>query len=123
MRSVVCGRHAQEEIAAANYPKIRLISVPTKGSAAPADDFNGKWAACSPKTVGGFSAAGYFFGRELYKKLDVPIGLIHCSYGGSSCESWVNRPALDAEPKLKPMLERYDRELATLYGRDCERSL
>ncbi len=106
-------RGAKEEIAAANYPKIRLISVPTRGSAAPQDDFNGRWVECSPQTVGGFSAAGYFFGRELFKNLDVPIGLIHCSYGGSSCETWVNRSALEAEPSMKPMLDRYDRELAS----------
>ena len=106
-------RGAKEEIAAANYPKIRLISVPTRGSAAPQDDFKGHWVECSPQTVGGFSAAGYFFGRELYKNLDVPIGLIHCSYGGSSCETWVKRSVLEAEPSFKPMLDRYDRELAS----------
>ena len=106
-------RGSKEEIAAANYPKIRLISVPQKGSATPADDFSGHWAPCSPDTVRGFSAAGYFFGRDLFKNLNVPIGLIHCSFGGSSCESWVNRPALEAVPQLKAMLERYDQQLAT----------
>ncbi len=105
-------RGAREEIAAANYPKIRLISVPTRASATPREDFNGRWVECSPETVGGFSAAGYFFGRELLKNLEVPIGLINCSYGGSSCETWVNRSALEAEPSLKPMLDRYNRELA-----------
>lgn len=108
-------RGAKEEIAAANYPKIRLISVPLRGTATPQDDFNGRWAECSPQTVGNFSATGYFFGRELFKNLDVPIGLIHCSFGGSSCETWVNRAALEAEPSLKPMLDRYDREMAA-YG-------
>ena len=101
-------RGAEEEIAAANYPKIRLIGVPARGTGTPQDDFKGSWVECSPQTVGGFSAAGYFFGRELLKNLDVPIGLINCSFGGSSCETWVNRSALDAEPSLKPMLDRYD---------------
>jgi len=104
---------AKDEIAAANYPKIRLISVPQRGTATPQDDFKGRWDECSPQTVGGFSAAGYFFGRELFKNLAVPIGLIHCSYGGSSCETWVNRSVLDGEPSFKPMLDRYDRELAS----------
>jgi sialate O-acetylesterase len=107
---------ALEEIDAARYPKIRLISVPTRGSAAPQDDFKGHWEECSPETVPGFSAVAYFFGRELFTRLDVPIGLIHCSYGGSSCESWVERSALAAEPGLQPMLERYDRELAGYSG-------
>ena len=62
-------RGAKEEIAAANYPKIRLISVPTAGSAVPQDDFKGCWVECSPQTIGSFSAAGYFFGRELFKNL------------------------------------------------------
>lgn len=104
---------AKEEIAAANYPKIRLISVPQRGTAAPQDDFKGSWVECSPKTVGGFSAAGYFFGRELFKNLDVPVGLIHCSFGGSSCETWIKRSVLAAEPCFKPMLERYDQQLAS----------
>ena len=103
---------AQDEIAAAKYPKIRLISVPTRGSADPQDNFNGNWVECSPQTVEGFSAAGYFFGRELLKHVDVPIGLINCSYGGSSCESWVERSFMAAQPSLKPMLDRYDQELA-----------
>lgn len=106
-------RGAKQEIAAANYPKIRLISVPLRGTAEPQDDFNGRWVECSPQTVGDFSAAAYFFGRELFKNLDVPIGLIHSSFGGSSCETWVNRSALEAEPSFKPMLDRYDRELAS----------
>jgi sialate O-acetylesterase len=109
-------RRSLEEMDGAKYPKIRLISVPLRGSPAPQDDFKGRWVECTPETVAGFSAVGFFFGRELFEHLDVPIGLIHCSYGGSSCESWVNRSALDAEPELKPMLERYDRELAKYNG-------
>lgn len=99
--------NAKEEIAAANYPKIRLASVPTRGSQTPQEDFQGKWVECSPATVGGFSAAGYFFGRELSKSLGVPIGLINTSYGGSSCEAWVKRSVLEADPQYKPMLDRY----------------
>jgi sialate O-acetylesterase len=105
-------RRGLEEIDAAKYPKIRLISVPLRGSGTPQDDFKGRWEECSSETVAGFSAVGYFFGRELLENLNVPIGLIHCSYGGSSCESWVDRPALEAVPELLPMLKRYDKELA-----------
>jgi sialate O-acetylesterase len=104
-------RRALEEIDAAKFPKIRLISVQLHGSPKPEDDFKGHWVECNPETVAGFSAVGYFFGRDLFQQLEVPIGLIHCSYGGSSCESWVNRTALEAEPDLKPMLKHYDKEI------------
>ena len=83
---------APQEIAAANYPKIRLLTVPAKGTQEPQHDFQGQWVECSSQTVGGFSAAAYFFGRKLHQELKVPIGLIHCSWGASACEAWVKRP-------------------------------
>ncbi len=100
--------NAQEEIAAANYPQIRLLSVPCKGTQEPQQDFNGQWTECSPKTVGSFSAAAYFFGRKLHQDLKVPIGLIHCSWGGSSCEAWVKRSVLEADAQYKPLLDSWD---------------
>jgi sialate O-acetylesterase len=104
--------NAAEEIAAAKHPKIRLISVPARGSQTPLEDFQGKWVECSPATVGGFSAAGYFFGRELHQALGVPIGLINTSYGGSSCEAWVKRSVLQSDPQYKPMLDRYEQMIS-----------
>src|SRR5208283_540016 len=86
---------------------IRLISVPAKGTQEPQDDFKGKWEACSPENVGWFSAAAFFFGRELYKNLNVPIGLIHCSWGGSACEAWVKRSVLEADPQYKPLIDSW----------------
>ena len=106
--TVANSNNSEEEIKAAGYPRIRLITVPVKGTQEPQQDFQGQWAECSPQTVGGFSAAGYFFGRELYKNLDTPIGLIHCSWGGSSCEAWVKRAVLEADPQYQPLLERWD---------------
>ena len=107
-----CNR-AEEEIAAANYPQIRLVSVPTVGTQEPQNNFKGRWAQCSPKSVGGFSAVGYFFGRELYRNLNVPIGLIHCSWGGSSCEAWVKRSRLQADPQYRELLAKWDHDCAT----------
>ena len=96
------GNNAAAEIAGANYPNIRLITVPNVVGMTPADTFNGKWDVCSPQTVGangwgGFSAVGYFFGRTLNKDLNVPIGLIHTSWGGTPAESWVSGAALKAK--------------------------
>ena len=99
-------KDAKKEIEAANYPKIRLFTVEKKNVPAPADDCKGHWAECSPATLGkdgwgGFSASAYYFGRELHKQLNVPIGLIHTSWGGTPAELWTSAKALEAEPKLK----------------------
>ncbi|MGA2065406.1 MAG: sialate O-acetylesterase [Thermoguttaceae bacterium] len=84
---------AKEEIAAANYPQIRLMLVPKTQVPAPAKDVKADWVECSPKTVaaggwGGFSAALFYFGQRLHKELDVPVGLIDSSWGGSPIEPW-----------------------------------
>jgi len=104
---------SQAEIAAAKYPKIRLISVPVRGTQEPQSDFKGRWAACTPQTAARFSAVGYFFGRRLHQELKVPIGLIHCSWGGSACEAWVRRSVLESDPQFKPLLDRWKRVVAT----------
>ena len=69
---------------------------------------------CSPETVGGFSAAGYFFGRELHKELKQPVGLIHTSWGGTPAEAWTSPVALQENPGLEPILTRYKKALAVL---------
>jgi sialate O-acetylesterase len=95
------------EKAAATFPNIRLISVPNVGTQEPQWNFNGKWAACSPDTVGNFSAVGYFFGRQLHQTLGVPVGLINNAWGGSAAEAWVRRDKLAANETLKPLMERW----------------
>ena len=92
------------ESLAARFPKIRLISVPQLGTQEPQDDFKGRWEPCTPQSVRGFSAVGYYFGRQLYETLDVPIGLIDDAWGGSAAEAWVRRDALEADPKYAPLL-------------------
>jgi len=106
--------NAKEEIAAANYPQIRLFTVTRKVADKPQDDCTGKWVACSPETAGSFSAAGYFFGRELHKELKQPIGLIHTSWGGTAAEAWTSPVALQENPNLEPILKRY-KEAAAVY--------
>ncbi|MGE3821610.1 MAG: sialate O-acetylesterase [Isosphaeraceae bacterium] len=96
------------ESLAADYPKIRFISVPQVGTQEPKDDFNGKWEVCSPSTVKQFSAVGYFFGRQLHQTLGVPIGLIDDAWGGSACEAWVRRDLLQKDEKYAPLLARWE---------------
>jgi sialate O-acetylesterase len=91
----------------ANYPQIRLITVPRVGTQEPQYDFEGQWEECSGDTVGGFSAVGYFFGRQLHQTLNVPIGLINNAWGGSAAEAWVRRDLLEADSRYAPLLERW----------------
>jgi sialate O-acetylesterase len=104
--------NAEQEIADANYPNVRLFTVKRTVAEKPQSDCSGSWTPCSPETVPGFSAVGYFFGRELYKKLGVPIGLIHSSWGGTPAEAWTRRGVLEADPEFKPILTRYEEAVA-----------
>ncbi len=106
--SVAGSNDADLEIRAANFPGIRLITVPNRGTQEPQQDFHGRWEICSPHTVGGFSAVGYFFGRQLNQTLGVPIGLINDSWGGSACEAWIPREKLAADPEYKPLMEHWE---------------
>lgn len=110
--SVKNSNHADLEIASANYPDIRLISVPQVGTQEAQDNFNGKWESCSPKTVGKFSAVGYLFGRRLHSTLGVPIGLINNAWGGSSAEAWVPRDVLEAHGGYTELLASWDAKSA-----------
>jgi sialate O-acetylesterase len=101
--TVTNSKDAKAEIAAAKYPNIRLFTVTKKKAVEPQTDCQGKWVECSPETVPGFSAVAYFFGRQLYKDLNVPIGLIHTSWGGTAAELWTSRKTLEADPDLKSL--------------------
>jgi sialate O-acetylesterase len=88
------------EIAAAHWPKIRLILVHKVVSDRPLSDVQGSWGECTPQTMAQFSAAAYFFGREILQKIGVPVGLVGIYYGGSNGQAWVRRAALEADPDL-----------------------
>ena len=104
--------NAEQEIAEAGYPKIRFFYVTRKVADKPQSDCEGSWSECSPETVPGFSAVAYFFGRELHKQLNVPIGLIHTSWGGTPAEAWTRREVLEADADFAPILKRYDDAVA-----------
>ncbi len=93
------------ETATAKYPRIRLISVPQVGTQEPQDDFKGSWTECSPQTIPGFTAVGYFFGRSLHQILNVPVGLINNAWGGSAAEAWVRRDVLEKDPRFNRLME------------------
>lgn len=93
-----------------NFHNIRLFTVEKHASDQPLNEFNKTipWDCCSPDTVKEFSAVAYFFGRELSKKLNVPIGLINTSWGGTPCEAWISRAAMDEVAELAPLLQHWD---------------
>ena len=97
-----------EAIKTANYPSIRLFSVPRKATVSPQSDVDSKWVECSPTTVANFTGVGFFFGRDLHKNLKVPIGLIDSSVGGTPAEAWTSREALLAEDSLKHYVENLE---------------
>ncbi len=110
--TVAASLNAAQELASANYPKIRLFTVARKVSDKPLEDCEGLWQECSPQTVSGFSAVAYFFGRQLHQERGVPVGLINSSWGATPVESWTSRQALQSEPSVKPLLDQWDRMVA-----------
>ena len=85
---------SDSEIKSANYPKVRMYNVKKALSIKPLNDTGGKWVSAVGKNIIDFSAAGYFFAKNLHLSLDVPIGIIHSSWGGSNIQSWTNKNVL-----------------------------
>lgn len=97
--------NADQEIAAADYPSIRLFTVEKDVQGQPvADVKSGTWQTCSPQSIPPFSAVGYFFGRMLHQQLHIPIGLINSTWGGTDIESWISRKGFESEPYYKWLL-------------------
>ena len=97
---------AKKDIAAAKFPNIRLFTCPRRPSGQPESDINAAWRVCSPGTVAYFSAAAYFFGREIHKELKVPVGLVNTSWGGTRIEPWTPIEGFEAVPKLASHVKR-----------------
>jgi sialate O-acetylesterase len=99
--------------------RIRVITVPHVGTQEAQQDFKGQWEICTPDSIKQFSAVGYFFGKQLAETLDVPIGLIDDSWGGSACEAWIDRKVLAKHEDLKE-LEAAWTEFEKSYDYDAE---
>ena len=103
--TVVRSSNAEKEIAAAQHPLIRHIKVPWRQSNIPLDNFDSKWEVCSPETVGEFTACGYFMARHLQKELDVPIGLVNSTWGGTRIEPWTPLVGFERVEKLRDIYQ------------------
>jgi sialate O-acetylesterase len=97
---------ADKEVQEADFPQIRLFTVAKNTSTTPQQDCTGQWKICSPQTVGPFSAVGYLFGREIHQKLNVPVGLINTSWGGTPAEAWTSQKTLKSFENYKPILQQ-----------------
>jgi len=92
--------NAEDEKAAADLPLIRLFTEESGSAETPQSLGKGAWKICSPNSVSSFSATLYFFGREIHRSLDVPVGLVNSSVGGTPIESWIDVEAQALSPEL-----------------------
>ncbi|MFL6282593.1 MAG: sialate O-acetylesterase [Pyrinomonadaceae bacterium] len=108
---------AREEVAHADYPRIRLFQVPKIAATSPRTTVNARWLVCNPTNIaaggwGGFSAVAYFFGRRLHEELNVPVGLIHTSWGGTAAEGWVSPETLSELKEFVPAVNNLEKTWA-----------
>lgn len=104
-----------KEVANANHPQIRYFKVPLEPSVDPHTGLRWElatgWIVCSPETVGAFSAVAFFFARELNRELEIPIGLVNSSWGGTPVESWMSADALAGDPHFENVKRRWEERL------------
>jgi sialate O-acetylesterase len=97
---------AATEVPQADYPQIRLFTVPRKIALSPqGDTLPAHWQICTPDNAKGFSAVAYFFARQIHRKLEVPVGVVESAWPGTAIEDWIAPEALQANPDLAPVLE------------------
>ena len=118
---------SDNEVADALHRNIRLFQITNDLSPEPRDDCEGRWEVCRPSTIGDFTAAGYFFGRRIMRELDVPIGLINASWGGTTVEAWMSIEAQNHCAEFrnildhwKPVLEKKPPEVLAFYRNMAE---
>jgi sialate O-acetylesterase len=95
---------AANAIAAAGLPRLRLFDARMWAAPKPLTDVVGRWAESGPESAAGFSAVGFHFGRTLLEALDIPVGLIGSSAGGTAAEAWISEPALEKDARLKRLI-------------------
>ncbi|MBM3890105.1 MAG: sialate O-acetylesterase, partial [Verrucomicrobia bacterium] len=99
----------EKEQPAAKLPNIRVFTERSGPAEKPQEKCSGTWAVCSPETVGAFSATAYFFGRKLHQELNVPVGLLNSSVGGTPIEAWTSREVMAGKAEFKPLFEKWEK--------------
>jgi sialate O-acetylesterase len=107
MNSAADGKPFVEQI---NDPNIRLFNVPNASAATLQVNGDGKWQVCNKESVGDFSAVAYFFGKKLNQNLNIPIGLINSSWGGTPAEVWIPKEVVESNPQLLESASKLNEE-------------
>ncbi|MGB3155397.1 MAG: sialate O-acetylesterase, partial [Chitinophagaceae bacterium] len=103
--TVGLSNNAKNEMASADYPQIRHVKIPHAISSLPRSDLiQGEWTICDPTTVSEFSGVAYFFAKNIYDSLKIPIGLINDSWGGTNVETWISRESFEGSDEYKEMI-------------------
>jgi len=98
-------RDSEKEIKDSNYPEIRHFAVQKSVAAEPQEEVKGgDWKLATSENVGDFTAVGFFFARDLYNELKIPIGLVHTSWGGTHSETWTSKEAFESSAEFKDMI-------------------
>ena len=106
---VVASGNAQREIAAANFPLIRHVKIRNQIATQPQVECeHSGWQVCSPESAGNFTAVGYYFGRKLHQELNVPVGLINSSWGGTIIEAWTSAESLKSHPDFAERISQLE---------------
>jgi sialate O-acetylesterase len=109
--------------AGADHPELRLFDVGRAFATSPQQDCEGRWAACTPETLGSFSAVAFFYGRELHRELGVPVGLISSNWGGTLCEAWTSEETIARMPDFAVQLDVVRAERGLAPDSDIERKV
>lgn len=109
----LAGATGGPEAARVENPRLRLFTVKQTMSTTPLENCEGTWTVANRAASSTFSAVGYFFGSKLQKELQVPVGLVHTSWGGTPSEAWTSAEALDSDPDLKETRARMMEEIKT----------
>jgi sialate O-acetylesterase len=121
--TVAKSMNADAEIRAADFPDIRHFKVTLKSSPAPLDAFviaGPAWQPASSETVGSFTAVGYYFAREIHRRLGVPVGLINATWGGTPIHPWMSPPSIEGWEHYGQLMENKRKEIADWPRRSAE---
>ncbi|MCB1224930.1 MAG: hypothetical protein KDK99_03880 [Verrucomicrobiales bacterium] len=118
--TVAQAANAEQEIAAAKLPSLRMFSLDRVTADTPATDCKGRWLPATPENVGAFSAVAFYFGRHLHQVLNVPIGLINTSWGGTRVEAWTSMDALKQRPSASKMIADWNQQIASWNGKEMQ---
>jgi len=104
--------NGEKEIQMADFPSMRLFYAARDNADEPSKDCYGKWETCDPESAKTFSAVAYYFGKEIHKEINVPVGLIHTSWGGSTAQAWTNYNILQSTPEGQYYIEKYNEKIS-----------